>query len=223
MYPGQSEYYDERAEEYERLYTLGEGPGAVADSQAYQAEAKIMAGIAGEFCCGSVIDIACGTGFWLPHYVGHCSRVTLIDESAGMLSVCQEKVASLGVQDRCNLICDDFLSSRFGRSEFDCAIMGFFVSHLSEEEEREFFAKLRAILKQGGKFLIFDSAWNEERAKTREKEGLHRRELGDGRVFEVYKKYFEVEDIAEMARRYQFSVTVEHVGKVFIAASGQFS
>ncbi len=215
------EYYNERAKEYEELYTLGKGPASIPDPEAYKREVNILAGIAGEFCYGSVIDIACGTGFWLPYYVRQCSQVTLIDQSAKMLSVCKEKVSSLEVQDKCNLVCDDFLAHQFNVANFDCALMGFFISHLSQKEEQEFFEKLKSILKPSGKFLIFDSTWNEERARTREKQGKHQRKLNNGRAFDIYKRYFEKDDIIRMGKQYRLTLSLGHVGRIFIAATGK--
>ena len=217
------EYYDERAEEYEELYTLGAGPASIPDPEAYKEEVRILAGIAKKFCHGKVIDIACGTGFWLPNYIDKCSSVTLIDQSRKMLSACERKVVSLRAQDKCNIVCDDFLSHPFDITNFDCAIIGFFVSHLTEKQEQEFFEKLKSILKTGGRFIIFDSAWNKERAKTREKQGQHQRKLNDGRCFDIYKRYFEKNDIIEMQKRYKIALSLEHIGRVFIAISGELT
>ena len=38
-----------------------------------------------------VLDLACGTGFWFPHYAEHCTAVTMFDQSAGMLEQARRK------------------------------------------------------------------------------------------------------------------------------------
>ena len=89
-----SEYYNERAEEYEEVYTLGKGPASIPDPEAYKAEVNILAEIVRKLCYGRIIDIGCGTGFWLPYYFSQSSHITLIDQSAQMLSECKKKIAS---------------------------------------------------------------------------------------------------------------------------------
>ena len=216
------EYYNERAKEYEELYILGAGPASIPDPEAYKAEVNILAGIAGEFCHGSVIDIACGTGFWLPYYASQCSHITLLDQSPKMLFECERKITSLDIRDKCTSLEGDFLEYQFDSSKFDFALVGFFISHLNKEEERAFFEKLRTILKTDGKFLIFDSTWNEERAKTREKQGKHQRKLNDGRTFDIYKRYFDESVIKLMAKKHRLCLSLEYMGRVFVAALGEF-
>jgi demethylmenaquinone methyltransferase/2-methoxy-6-polyprenyl-1,4-benzoquinol methylase len=216
-------YYNERAEEYEDIYIQGAGPASIADPQAYKTEVSILENIVKKFCHGKIIDIACGTGFWLPNYAFQCSHITLIDQSSKMISECESKINSLGINDKCTLLKDDFLEYQFGTSKFDFALIGFFLSHLNKEQERAFFEKLRTILKPSGNFLIFDSTWNTERAKTRAKQGKHQRKLNDGRTYDIYKRYFDESDIKIMAKEHQLSLTIEHLGKVFVAVLGKFN
>jgi ubiquinone/menaquinone biosynthesis C-methylase UbiE len=215
------EYYDARAEEYEELYK-GKGPASIPDTDAYKRESHILVKIVERFGAGKIIDIACGTGFWLPYYAHKCCDITLFDQSKRMLAECRKKVEMLNIQNKCMLLCGDFLTHQFANDDYDRAIIGFFISHLTEEEEKKFFCVLKKILKPKGRFLFFDSTWNEERAKTREKEGKHRRSLNDGREYDIYKRYFEVSDIKPLAEKHGLVLTIEHVGRVFIAALGQF-
>ena len=73
-------YYDERAPEYEEAYTLGgTGTASIPDPEIFKAEARALAGIVGRFAHGRLMDLACGTAYWLPHYAPNCSRMTLFD------------------------------------------------------------------------------------------------------------------------------------------------
>ena len=73
-------YYDERAPEYEEAYTLGgTGTASIPDPEIFKAETRALAGIVGRFAHGRLMDLACGTAYWLPHYAPNCSRMTLFD------------------------------------------------------------------------------------------------------------------------------------------------
>lgn len=172
-------YYNARADEYEEIYTLGKlgkGPTSVSDPAVYNAEATALSQLVSRFCHGKHIDIACGTGFWLPFYAQNCTKITLFDQSRQMLSMCQRKIRSLGIENKCRLLCEDFFQYRFEPMAFDSALAGFFLSHLTPELEGRFFEILKTILKPGSKLLIIDSIWSTERAK-RQKKKDGRREL----------------------------------------------
>jgi hypothetical protein len=75
-------YYNERASEYEDAYTRGTGTASITDPTVFIAEIRVLEAIVRQFGSGHLLDLACGTGYWLPHYAGNCSRVTLFDQSA---------------------------------------------------------------------------------------------------------------------------------------------
>ncbi len=214
------DYYDERAGEYEELYTRGAGPACIPDQEAYVRESAALGEIAGRLCEGHVIDIACGTGFWMPSYADSCPSITLFDQSAKMLAECRSKTDSLGITDKCTFVQGDFFGQDFGRDAFDMAVIGCFLSHVPEDMEQAFFTKLKGMLKPGGRFLVLDSIWNDERAKAREKVGAHERTLNDGRQFEIYKRYFVEDDFKAMAETSGVSMEVVYAGRVFIVAVG---
>jgi len=214
------EYYDERTEEYDEIYTLGTGPASISDPDAYKTETADLSKLVGRFARGRLIDVGCGTAFWLPHYAPKCSAIALVDQSSRMLSVCRDKVRHLGIEHKCVLVRDDFFAHPFGRNAFDTAIVAFFLSHVPADLDGRFFAALRRILTPEGRFLILDSIWSRERARTRQKEGRQQRALNDGRTFEIYKRYFGVGDFRRMGAEHRLNLSIVHAGRVFIAAAG---
>ena len=84
--------------------------------------------------------------------------------------------------------------------------------------EKVFFERLKGILKANPQFMLIDSVWNERRQRYREKEGIQERVLSDGRLFKVYKRYFEKRDVEEMLKRYGFRMESCYVGDALIAA-----
>jgi ubiquinone/menaquinone biosynthesis C-methylase UbiE len=215
-------YYDERASEYEDAYRLGTGTSSIADRSVFQREAGALEEIVRRFAHGRVLDLACGTGYWLQFYADQCAGVTLFDQSQRMLDECRKKLERLNIGGRVSLVHGDLLSWDFGVNTHDRAIVGFLLSHLTEEHEPRLFGVLRSVLGQAGRFLIMDSAWTELRARFNAKVERQRRRLNDGTVLDIYKRYLDRSDIAGWSDRHGVVTDVEYFGDAFFAVSGQF-
>jgi len=213
-------YYDERASEYEEAYVLGTGTASIADPEVFRREALLLTQMVERFARGRLVDLACGTGYWLPYYVAGCSSVTLIDQAPRMLQECRKKIASLDALDRITIVQDDVLEHSFRPRAFDSALVGFLISHLTDEEEQQLFERLKTMLDTDGRFLIFDSAWSPERARFNRKTERQERRLNDGSRFEIYKRYIDRQDVVEWERKYGVATSIEHFGTAFIAVSG---
>jgi ubiquinone/menaquinone biosynthesis C-methylase UbiE len=211
-------YYEARAHEYDDIY-LGKGP-AIPDAEIYIRDVAKIGAMAQSFGTGHVIDIACGTGFWLPYYTQNCSRITLFDYSHNMLALCQQRVDALGLRDQCQYIQGDVFTHPFRECLFDGALIGFFVCHLSLAQEQEFFTRMHRILKPHAQCMFIDSAWSKERAHYRDKEGVQKRTLNDGQVYTIYKRYFDESDSKNMFKKYALKLDMLYMGTVFLGAVG---
>ena len=98
----------------------------------------------------------------------------------------------------------------------------FFLSHLTEDQERVLFDALRTLLDTAGRFLVLDSAWTPERAKFNSKVERQPRQLNDGTPFEIYKPYCDRNDISRWAQQHEIELHIEHFGPAFCAVSGVF-
>jgi len=172
-------YYNERAPEYEEAYTLGTGTASIRDPEVFKADARVLEGIVARVARGSLMDLACGTAYWLRHYAANCSRITLFDQSERMLAEARAKASGLGILDRCDFVHGDFFAHNFATDSHATALVGFFLSHLTYARERMLFDALRTLLQSGGRFLILDSAWSPERAKFNSKVERQPRQLTD--------------------------------------------
>ena len=140
-------YYDERAPEYEEAYTLGTGTASIPDPEVFKAEARVLAGIVGRVAHGRIMDLACGTAYRLAQYAPNCPRITLFDQSGRMLTEARAKASRLGIDDRCAFVRGDFFEHEFEQNSYDTALVGFFLSHLTEvPQERLLFDALRTLL-----------------------------------------------------------------------------
>ena len=215
-------YYNERAPEYEEAYTLGTGTASIRHPEVFKAEARVLEGIVARVVHGNVMDLACGTAYWLPHYAARGSRITLFDQSDRMLAEARAKASGLGILGRCGFVQGDFFGHDFALHSHDSALVGFFLSHLTEAQEFALFDALQTLLAPAGRFLILDSAWSPERAKFNSKVERQPRQLTDGTPFEIYKRYCDRNDISRWARVHNAELRIEHFGPAFFAVSGVF-
>lgn len=214
-------YYDARAREYDEVYS-GKNP-AIDEPELYVKEVREIAAIVSEFGCGRLVDIGCGTGFWLPYYAKNASSIVLIDESENMLKVCKQRIHALGIGDKCRLQNENFYAETWMRDRFDSALIGFFVSHIKQDMEYRFFTTLRSILNPHARVLLIDSAWSEKRKLKRAKQGIQERILNNGRTFKIFKRYFTLREIKGLFNKYNFKTVSSYTGTVFLTAIGEKS
>lgn len=213
-------YYDARAPEYELLY---HGKGTVKlDPLLYRKETMLLCKIVSKFGRGHLIDIGCGTCFWLPLYAKRCKKVTLLDGSASMLLECEHKLDVLHLKTKCRCMHGDFFTVVLPSHTYASALIAFFLSHVPPVQEEAFFRKLQDILKPKAHFLLIDSTWNEKRQRYADKEGLQERTLTNGKTYKIYKRYFNKQDIERLARTHRIKLETVHFGDVFFAARGEY-
>lgn len=208
-------YYDERALEYDEIYSGG-GP-SFSDPDAYRKDVRQIISIAERFGKGSLIDLACGTGFWFPFYSTNCNQITLLDQSKNMLRRCRERVEKTGFAERCTFILGNIFEVNLASNSFDSAVIGFLLSHLNRDYEFKLFQLVNRIMKPGAEILLIDSAWSDKRSRYRQKTGLQKRVLNDGRAFCVPKRYFGKEEIEELLGKNSFHIRSHFFGDAFLA------
>jgi SAM-dependent methyltransferase len=220
--PGIFDYYDERAPEYEAFYQGGV-PAKLPDPAVYRQDTSAITKLLAGYIRGEFIDIACGTGFWLPVYEKNCRRITLLDQSESMLAECRKKVEKLGIANKTEIIKGDLFGYPFRPDSYDGALIGFFLSHLTDAEEDSFFHIIKGILKPEGVFVIIDDVWSQEIAATgRPKAGKVSRSLGDGRRFEIFKRYLGEQDLYDLAEKHDMKLEIVYWGRIFFLARASF-
>jgi ubiquinone/menaquinone biosynthesis C-methylase UbiE len=166
-------YYNRRADEYDDFY-LGTGLFAERSRPGWQEEVEVLRAILRSLAAGSVLDIACGTGFLTQHLPG---RVAAVDQSPSMLQVARTRLPHGLVAQA------DAFRLPFRAREFDCVTSGHFYGHLQDSARERFLAEARRVARQ---LLIIDAAWREEVPP----ESMQERILNDGSRHAVYKRYF---------------------------------
>jgi ubiquinone/menaquinone biosynthesis C-methylase UbiE len=213
------DYYDVHASDYDRVYS-GEFSGSeLVGSDAYPEDTAALQEVIQRCCTGTLLDVPCGTAFWLPAYSSSVERAILIDQSERMLAEARFRAAELGVEAKCTFLQGDVLSHEWHPESFDTVLVGFFLSHTDQTDEKVFFEQIRRGLKRGASIVVLDSIWNAQRARSKPKEAVVQRASRDGRRFKVYKRYFDASDIVETTERHGFRATVLYAGRAFIAAT----
>lgn len=208
-------YYDERAIEYELIFQ-GSGPASVRHPEYYKDNARKIGKILHRRLSGTILDFACGTGYWIPFYIQNCRELTLVDQSENMLRIATRKNnTSIPIIP----IHEDIYSVKLKARYFDCILAGFIFSHVEPEQEVFILKKLLYSLKRNGLLVIVDSAWSPLRqASLPEKCGNQQRRLENGKEFSIYKRYFEKSDFINLGEKVHRAIEVVFEGEVFIAA-----
>ena len=217
------EYYDARAPEYEEFYDGGP-PVKYPDPAVIPEEIAIIKKLLPGYVSGRCIDIACGTGYWLPVYERNCTKITLIDQSEKALYECSKKISKLGIENKTKIICDDIFEHKYDDGLFDYALCGFLISHLTDEEIDNLLLTIKTLLVPDGRFIIMDKLWNDTIAAIRgNKAGTVTRIIKDGRKFQIYNRFFEKQDLYDLAGKHKINLAIVYWGEVFLLATGNFT
>ncbi|MGA2552078.1 MAG: methyltransferase domain-containing protein [Burkholderiaceae bacterium] len=149
-WPGQSEamlreYYERRAPEYERIYAKPERQTDLA---------RLRRAVAHQFVGRTVLDVACGTGYWTACFATEARQTVGVDVNPGVLDVARGKALA---RTRFTLGDAYGLSEELGK--FDAAFIGFWWSHVPKRELARFLTSVHARLVPGARVVLLDNAF----------------------------------------------------------------
>jgi ubiquinone/menaquinone biosynthesis C-methylase UbiE len=173
-------YYDARAREYDD-WIEGVGVYAGRDRPGWHEEVAALCDALAALPPARTLDVAAGSGYFTRFLPG---RVTAFDQSETMLEVARDRGAAA------DYVQGDALELPFGDGAFERLFTGHFYGHLDEEQRASFLTEARRVARE---LVVLDSAWREDVAR----EGVQERLLRDGSRWEVYKRYFEPEQLAD--------------------------
>ena len=173
-------YYDRRAPEYDDWW-LGRGLYSDRHRPGWEEEIDELAAVIASLEPVRTLDVACGTGFLTRHLRG---EVVGLDASERMLEAARAQAPAA------TFVRGDALSLPFEDAAFDRVFTSYFYCHLEEEERRRFLAEARRVAPE---LVVVASIRGEGDAAERWEE----RQLKDGSRWQVYKRVFEGEDLAE--------------------------
>ena len=173
-------YYDRRAPEYDEWYR-GIGQYAERDRPGWHDEVDALAGALAALPSARTLDVACGTGFLTRHLPG---EVVGLDQSESMLDEARRQAPNA------EFVQGDALDLPFEDGSFGRVFTGHFYGHLEGADRERFLTEARRLAPE---LVIVDSALREDVEPVERQERI----LNDGSRWEVYKRYFKPDALAE--------------------------
>lgn len=181
------DYYAARAPEYDRIYLK---PERQSDLRAIRQWLPTV------FQGKSVLEVACGTGYWTQFLAPVATGILAVDASPETLRIAQARVASPTVKFA---VGDAYALPAEPRS-LQSAFAGFWFSHVPKERIREFLAGLHRALIPGATVVFLDNrfvAGNSTPIAEQDDQGntYQMRSLADGSHHRVLKNFPSQQDL----------------------------
>ena len=191
--PHLEHYYSKRAKEYEQVYAKPER----------QQELEWLRGrIPALFGDRTVLEVACGTGYWTQFIARTAKHVHACDINDSVLEIAREKKIPAG---RASFFKADAIALEGVPPGCDAAFAGFWWSHVKKSELALFVKNLSLRLEPGAVVAILDNSFaaGSSTPITRtDAEGntYQMRKLANGESFEVLKNFPSALELTEAVR-----------------------
>jgi demethylmenaquinone methyltransferase/2-methoxy-6-polyprenyl-1,4-benzoquinol methylase len=174
------DYYAARAPEYDRVYAKPERQADLRDIERW---------LPSVFAGASVLEVACGTGYWTQFLAPVAKEVLGIDASPETL-----KIAKARVPPHARFIVGDAYRLPVRPAEFEAGFAGFWFSHIPLARVREFLCGFHAALAPRAKVVFLDNRFvpgSSHPISDRDQDGnsYQLRMLEDGSTHRVLKNF----------------------------------
>ena len=195
-------YYARRAAEYERIYAKPERQADLA---------SLRARVAALFSGRTVLEVACGTGYWTAVIAPQAKAVTAVDAAKETLAIARSKRYPQGSVEFA--VADAYALPDSGRSH-DALFAGFWWSHVPLARLDAFLTGASRAVAPGAVVAFLDNRYVEGSStplSRRDAEGntYQTRKLDDGSAHEVLKNFPSETELVEIASRYGREVSVD--------------
>jgi demethylmenaquinone methyltransferase/2-methoxy-6-polyprenyl-1,4-benzoquinol methylase len=186
--PQLESYYAKRAREYEQVYEKPERQHELAWLR--ERIPKLFKG-------RSVLEVACGTGYWTQYLAPAAHRVYACDINEPVLEIAREKGISGATFFKA-----DAISLEGVPTGCNGAFAGFWWSHVKKSGLRQFVANLAGKVEPGAVVAILDNAWapgSSTPISRRDADGntYQMRTLASGEQMEVLKNFPTAAELTE--------------------------
>jgi ubiquinone/menaquinone biosynthesis C-methylase UbiE len=187
------DYYRERAESYEEIY-YREQPDRRKEIDDEVVRLREL--VTGK----SVLELACGTGYWTKVMSETARSIIASDLSEEMLAVAKAKPLVCPVE----FISADMFAHPWPKAAFDIVAVGFWFSHQPKQEYAQFFELVTKPLKPGGMIWLIDNnppaegTQHEHVGHDEHGNNFKKRYLKSGRHFTILKNYFAEQELSDL-------------------------
>jgi ubiquinone/menaquinone biosynthesis C-methylase UbiE len=183
-------YYAARAPEYDRVYAK---PERQADLRA------IERWLPSVFTRTSLIEVACGTGYWTQFLAPAATDIYAIDASPETLEIAKARVPFPSVR----FMVGDAYRLPGSSARFTAGFAGFWLSHVPLPRVREFLHGFHAALSPGAKVVLIDNRFvhgSNHPITERDEQGntYQLRKLDDGSSHRVLKNFPSENDLRQV-------------------------
>ena len=174
------DYYNKRLVEYEAIYAK---PERQTDLK------KLVAHLQADVKSCSVLELACGTGWWTERLAPHAASWTATDADPGALEVVRHKnIQGLSAIHTLNAY------QPHVTAPVDCVFAAHWYSHLLHDECAAFLNAVSTCLKPGGRLIMLDNNYVTGSSTPISRTDVHgntyqARPLQDGSMHEVLKNF----------------------------------
>lgn len=195
-------YYAKRAAEYESIYAK---PERHADLAALRAR------IGKIFAKKSVLELACGTGYWTEVIADRAQQVTALDANDEVLTIARTKRYPAGRVEFLSGNC--YQLPDFGRKH-DALFAGFWWSHVPLEKLDGFLKEISSKIKPGALIAFLDNRYVEGSSTPVARtdaagNGYQLRKLDDGSTHEVLKNFPSESELIRRVSRHGWGAHVD--------------
>jgi demethylmenaquinone methyltransferase/2-methoxy-6-polyprenyl-1,4-benzoquinol methylase len=186
--PQLEKYYAKRASEYEQIYEKAER----------QDELEWLRRRIPELFAGrTVLEVACGTGYWTQFIARTAKKVHACDINEAVLEIAREKPIAPGKVEFSKA---DAVTLENVPAGCDAAFAGFWWSHVKKSGIEQFVANLATRLAPGARVAILDNLYVEQSStpiSRRDAEGntYQKRKILTGEEYEVLKNFPTPEEL----------------------------
>jgi SAM-dependent methyltransferase len=186
-----TQYYAERAPEYERVYEKPERQQELA------ALARLLRSRLAE---EDLLEIACGTGYWTELLAPVVRSLVATDANAEVLELARLKSYPAG---RVTLELADAYAPREIAGQFTAGFAGFWWSHVPRERLADFLGALHRRLGGGARMVFCDNRFSEGSSTPisrvdRAGNSYQQRRLDGGQEYEILKNFPEGSELVNV-------------------------
>ena len=190
-------YYNQRASEYEQIYyyDIPERRKEIDDEVA-----RLKTLVKNK----SVLELACGTGYWTTRISETARQIITSDISEQMITEAQKKEYHCST----HFVRSDLSNPPFAKESFDIIVLGFWFSHEPKQSYDSLIKSLQSLIKPDGQIWMIDNNPPAEGSQFKSKgsdehgNNYKLRFLDNGSEFVVLKNYFTENSLKEIFSPY---------------------